>query len=1686
MKPSFLPLKALTSKAFWFCVFLQLLDFHFSWAQNYSPLYTNATFAKTVNVNLAVGATTAEAGVSPVGGGTYTIPIAAPPGTNGVVPSVALAYNSMGGNGLVGMGWSISGLSMISRVPRSIYQDGVAGSVELNTDDRFALDGVRLVAKTGTYGADGTVYATESETFAKITSYDLAGVGGTGWFKVEAKDGTIMEYGTDADARRQFDSSSPTIFWLLKKIKYPDGNYIEFKYTFTLDPKISEINYTGNSNTGLAPYNQIKFDYASRTDGSVIYEADVSLPINHLLDKITVTAESQTVRTYQLNYGFDNINSYLQEITEKGSDGSALNSTIFKYGEIPTGFTKTTSNAIAGESVTLSSGDFDADGYTDILAITQTNNGNGVEYNSGFKIFKRTSSNSSYLQAYSISFPNPVQIINKNSSVKFYSFLSSDFTGDGADDIAFANVVISGSNRTITDWKIYQSQNNPISFTALTIPTYPNYTQVHASGNFVFPGDFNGDGVQDLLSMLGWNGSYTSHIYFGAGALQFGTVAITGSSNFGLEAWPASDKVLVLDFNGDGKSDLMLIKDSVCEIFTFDGYIARRIYIGGFPTKNHLVYLGDFNGDRKTDLLVRASLTNNAAAWSKAISTGKSFETTNFTFNHQPQIINTYSDDHLTIADYNGDGRTDIYHGWNYFVNSSASTSRLDLYYSKGTSFYDTQYSHSTLLGFGGSLPFDLNGDGRSDLVNRTFYLDPFDIFSFRKEGKEHLLEKVANGQGHITEWNYKRINEAGSFYNKNGLGDAPFTNLQIPMYAVSEFKAQNGIGGVSTVEYAYEEAKIHKQGKGFLGFKKVTAANLTMDTKTTTEVEFNSYPLATAVKKVTTRRLNDELLNETTFTNEFVAYGSSQFDPNKRYWQRVTGTNENNAFEGRIVAISNTYDNDGNVTNSTVNNNNGLETTTTTAIYGIYATPVPAKPTSVTVSRTRSGQSAYSVTTTYTYNGIGQLTSKTDFSGLTQSVTTDYSYNNLGNVTQTTITPYNMTARSSNMSYDTTGRFVVSTTNPLNQTTTAIYDPKWGKPLSVQGIDGLTTTYEYDVFGRTKKTNLPEGYSITQNYGWDINNGAIYYTLLDHPGKPNIKTWYDLLGREIKSETDAFGGGLITQNKTYNAKGNVVTSTQPYKTGETVLTTTTTYDTYNRPVSSTTSESTFGTTTIGYSYSSGNLTVTSTNPANQVASKTTDASGQTISATDHGGTLTYTYNSQGNLLTVVKDNVTLTSSQYDAYGRQTQLTDQNAGTTTYEYDALGQLTKQTNANGKITTMAYDVVGRVTTRSGVEGTTTYEYFANGNGAATGQLKKITSFAGNTEEYTYDGYGRLSTTTETIDGTAHTTSYSYNMYGDITTKTFPSGFGTTHVYDANGYLTHIRNANSSVTLYTNNGISGLGVNTSYSLGNGKSSTVNHFFGMPTRYQTSGVQDLELAWNYASGNLTQRKDYLKGKEENFLYDNLNRLTSAQVVGQTALKITYGHIGNIDSKTDVGLYTYHPTKPNAITTVNNPSGVVANRLQNITYTPFAQPATITENNYELTYVYGSDYNRLRSITQQNGSEINRRYYFGDYEKDLTSGTTRHLHYISSPAGLIAIVVRENGNDTYCYTYTDHLGSILTLTDQNGTVVAEQSFDPWAATATLTVGCPPPRPLREGYGVGSHAVIHLTNTCAPSRLST
>ena len=78
------------------------------------------------------------------GAAAYTIPITVPPGRRGMQPAMALTYSSRSGNGVMGMGWSLSGLSSIHRCPRTIAQNGSTLGVQMDNTDKLCLNGQRL------------------------------------------------------------------------------------------------------------------------------------------------------------------------------------------------------------------------------------------------------------------------------------------------------------------------------------------------------------------------------------------------------------------------------------------------------------------------------------------------------------------------------------------------------------------------------------------------------------------------------------------------------------------------------------------------------------------------------------------------------------------------------------------------------------------------------------------------------------------------------------------------------------------------------------------------------------------------------------------------------------------------------------------------------------------------------------------------------------------------------------------------------------------------------------------------------------------------------------------------------------------------------------------------------------------------------------------------------------------------------------------------------------------------------------------------------------------------------------------------------------------------------------------------------------------------------------------------------
>ncbi|QNM95001.1 SpvB/TcaC N-terminal domain-containing protein [Chitinimonas koreensis] len=209
--------------------------------------------------------------VAASGAATYTIPLGLPSGSGGMQPTLGLAYSSQGGYSPLGMGWSLTGLSAVSRCPKSRFIDGEKGSVGHDANDRFCLDGQRLIAVSGSYGANGTEYRTQLESFSKIVSYGTLG-SGPQYFRVWTKSGLIVDYGVTADSRLLANAAGKTeaVSWSQSSIADVRGNTISFVYRNSLaagEQVPEEIRYVTNAGAGLTtPATVVRFEYVNRAD----------------------------------------------------------------------------------------------------------------------------------------------------------------------------------------------------------------------------------------------------------------------------------------------------------------------------------------------------------------------------------------------------------------------------------------------------------------------------------------------------------------------------------------------------------------------------------------------------------------------------------------------------------------------------------------------------------------------------------------------------------------------------------------------------------------------------------------------------------------------------------------------------------------------------------------------------------------------------------------------------------------------------------------------------------------------------------------------------------------------------------------------------------------------------------------------------------------------------------------------------------------------------------------------------------------------------------------------------------------------------------------------------------------------------------------------------------------------------
>jgi RHS repeat-associated protein len=355
--------------------------------------------------------------------------------------------------------------------------------------------------------------------------------------------------------------------------------------------------------------------------------------------------------------------------------------------------------------------------------------------------------------------------------------------------------------------------------------------------------------------------------------------------------------------------------------------------------------------------------------------------------------------------------------------------------------------------------------------------------------------------------------------------------------------------------------------------------------------------------------------------------------------------------------------------------------------------------------------------------------------------------------------------------------------------------------------------------------------------------------------------------------------------------------------------------------------------TTVSYGYDTlGNLT-SITDPLSGVTSQAYDKlarmTQQTLPAAVAGQArpiVKFGYDGLDQLASVTDPRNLVTGYTVDGLGNRHGLASPDTGASNSTYDAAGNMLTSIDARGKTATYTYDALNRVTGITYAGGvTSTFEYDGGGVGAPTdiGHLTKMSDESGQTT-FSYDGMGRLLAkvqTTNSANGSTVnlSTRYSYGTEGSARGKlvsvTYPSGNRINYEYGEDARI-------SALTLNPSDQAGGTTPGSATVLLSGIEYTPfgavqswrwgNHSIAQPNVYARSYDLDGRVT-SYPLGNPATT-----GLVRTLTYDAASRITAMTHAGanapgsfdQTYVYDGHGRITSFTSSSESQGYTYDAT--------------------------------------------------------------------------------------------------------------------------------------------------------------------------------
>ena len=481
-----------------------------------------------------------------------------------------------------------------------------------------------------------------------------------------------------------------------------------------------------------------------------------------------------------------------------------------------------------------------------------------------------------------------------------------------------------------------------------------------------------------------------------------------------------------------------------------------------------------------------------------------------------------------------------------------------------------------------------------------------------------------------------------------------------------------------------------------------------------------------------------------------------------------------------------------------------------------------------------------------------------------------------------------------------------------------------------------------------------------------------------------------------------------------------------------------------------------------------------------------------------------YTYDTLNNLTTVTQGAQTRTFV-YDSLSRLKSATSPEMGsivggnyvpgTISYTYDDNGNLTTKTDPRGITTTYAYDALNRVKTRTYSNeptGQTTpaVDYYYDLLPNAKGKLIEVDNGVSETKYLSFDTMGRVTSSQQKTDGTTYNPmTYVYNLSGALIEETYPSGRVVRNVLDNDGELSVVqskKNTNAGFWNYAQHlTYTAAGAVSSMQLGNGRwESTVFNSRLQPEQIALGSTKNatdkLKLNFSYTTtptstdnnGNILSQTVTVPTETrggmtydgftatQTYTYDSLNRIKTAEetIPGQTGWKQTYKYDRYGNRNFDYGTNplapeTTLPASQGTLPKVVNPEILTTNNRfksdqDNDSIDDYLYDASgnTTKDAPGRTFTYDAE-NKQTEVKDAQNVSLGIYFYDGDGKRVKKIAGSEVTIFVYDASGNLAAEYANQitQNPQVSYLTTDHLGSPRINTDKNGNVMARHDYQPF-----------------------------------------